>query len=700
MISRLGHNCNVISRANQLRFLVDGKEYFDAFQAAAKLAEHCLFIVGWEVDSRLKLNPNDPDSSVTLEEFLDKLCEEKPQLQIRILSWDSNFFMSFNRDLLLPLKYGFTSNSRIQLYLVNDHPDIASHHQKIIVIDDSLAMIGGYDLAGDRWDTCEHKRDDPRRLTPRGEPYMAVHDVHTILNGPGASALGDLARRYWQRTTGETLEPVSNTRLIWPEGFEPHFHDVCVAVANTTPPLRGEAAVKEIETTYLDAIRAAKDFIYIENQYLTATRPLKALANVLRKKDGPQILINTPKYHYSFLEKAALEVRRYRAIKSLQRADKYNRLRLVTLGYNDHPKESVKIHSKLMIVDDRFITVGSANLNNRSMGLDDEANLHIESDNREKISHCIAHIRNSLLAEFMDVDVKEFEKRLADSGNNIFATIDTQKGPNAKLQNFNVESLAKASAIFPISLFGDPYTPLDYDVIHENLLRRKKHPVLTHPLFSIALLILVLAVAGYVGQHLSPTTELSEILKEMRLWAHGPLTAIYIFIAVFLGSLFFVPMNALLLASALLFPSLLGFISVFLALLSSALCLFFVGKSMSSKDPHDKTHKVFEEMKTFFERKAIMAMITIRVLPVAPFTMVSTASGYFGIEWKTYLIGTFFGLLPGTAAVFWLIHTWRDAMVRSNSTAEYALIVVGVCVWTLMIWKFIRAPKTIEPQRS
>ena len=72
------------------------------------------------------------------------------------------------------------------------------------------------------------------------------------------------------------------------------------------------------------------------------------------------------------------------------------------------PESATYIHSKLMIVDDRFLTVGSANLTNRSMCVDTELNVSVETDDPgDALGRSIAHARQSLIAEHLGVSDAE-----------------------------------------------------------------------------------------------------------------------------------------------------------------------------------------------------------------------------------------------------------------------------------------------------
>jgi hypothetical protein len=97
--------------------------------------------------------------------------------------------------------------SELSFHLDDQHPVGASHHQKIVIVDDAIAFVSGYDLTKVRWDSCGHKQNDTRRVSHDGKPYAPFHDVGIAVGGDCARALGELARERWRRATGRRLEP-------------------------------------------------------------------------------------------------------------------------------------------------------------------------------------------------------------------------------------------------------------------------------------------------------------------------------------------------------------------------------------------------------------------------------------------------------------------------------------------------------------
>jgi phosphatidylserine/phosphatidylglycerophosphate/cardiolipin synthase-like enzyme len=138
--------------------------------------------------------------------------------------------------------------------------------------------------------------------------------------------------------------------------------------------------VKEIERLYLDMIAAARHTLYIENQYFTAPRLAAALEKRLGEPDGPEIVLLVRLLSHGWLEEATMHVLRTRLIQRLQKADRYGRFKV----YYPHVPDlaegcCVDVHSKLMVVDDRMLRIGSSNLCNRSMGVDSECDVVLEA---------------------------------------------------------------------------------------------------------------------------------------------------------------------------------------------------------------------------------------------------------------------------------------------------------------------------------
>src|SRR6186997_3108195 len=162
-----GRNVWRVAQANRAAMLVDAGAFFAAVRAALLQAQRSVFIVGWDLDSRTRLVGEDgaaPDGwPETLRELLTRLVGERRDLTVHLLAWDYAVLYALEREPFPSLKLGWNTPARVRFQLDNALPLGASHHQKIIVIDDALAFSGGLDLTIRRWDTSRHELDNPRR---------------------------------------------------------------------------------------------------------------------------------------------------------------------------------------------------------------------------------------------------------------------------------------------------------------------------------------------------------------------------------------------------------------------------------------------------------------------------------------------------------------------------------------------------------
>jgi phospholipase D1/2 len=410
-----GKTCWRIERAGRAAVLIDAADYFSALNVALEGARHSVFIIGWDFNHRIRLRPGVSGTPI-LSRYLNRLVRRTKGLRICVLKWNTPVLFEIRRRTIPFFWLNWITLPRLQFRLDSDHPTTGSQHQKIVVIDDSIAFCGGIDLADCRWDCAEHLIPDPRRMTPGGEPYTPIHDMMMMVEGAAARALGDLARVRWKSATRKTVRPPPPSVAPWPPTVMPDFEDVDVAIARTEPEWDGRPEVREIEALNLAALASAKRFVYIENQHFASRIIYEAVLDLLRKPDGPEILVINPDKCPGWVEEMVMGEARTQIINQLHAADRFGRFRIYTPhGQDGSP---VYVHSKCLIVDDHFLRVGSSNFNNRSMGFDKECDLAIaasgpgEPDKRRSI----ARIRDMLISEHLGVTPEELKDAVAAAG--------------------------------------------------------------------------------------------------------------------------------------------------------------------------------------------------------------------------------------------------------------------------------------------
>ncbi|MBA3525760.1 MAG: phospholipase [Sphingomonas sp.] len=461
-----GRNCWRIVKADRAAVVVDAANYFALARQAMLCAKSQILLIGWDFDTRICLDYDADDGAPNeLGKFLTWLPKHRPGLQIHILKWDLGAVYLLGRGTTILRLMRWARSKQIHFKLDSTHPPGASHHQKIAVIDDSLAFCGGIDMTGSRWDTRNHADKDERRRRPTtGRRYPPWHDATMAVDGAAAAALGDLARKRWALAGGDPLPNPETESDRWPEELEPHFRDVEVAVARTRASVDGSKPVREIEALYLDMIAGAQRFVYAENQYFSSRVITDAICKRLAEPDGPEFVIVNPKTSQGWLDDEVMSPARAELIKRVRQCDTYGRFRIytpVTAGGDD-----IYVHSKITIADDRQLRVGSANINNRSLGFDSECDLLIDAERPANAgaSEAIDALRCDLIGEHLGVSPEMVAARLAETGSLIEAIESFHGGrglaPFEPDEPNDLERALVESEILDPESAGDPCEPI------------------------------------------------------------------------------------------------------------------------------------------------------------------------------------------------------------------------------------------------
>ncbi|WP_294390067.1 phospholipase D-like domain-containing protein [uncultured Sphingomonas sp.] len=440
-----------------MRVIVDADDYFRAARGAMLKAQRRIMLIGWDFDARIRLTdaPQEPGEPATVGDFVLWLVDRNPELEVFLLRWDVGALKTLARGSTMLTVVEWMRHPRVHTKLDGFHPTGASHHQKIVVIDDCFAFCGGIDMTSERWDTRAHRDGDPGRTTPNGKPYKPWHDATAAVEGPVAAALGELARARWTRAGGHPLEPVTGRADCWPDDLPVDFADIDVGIARTLPKMPEREEVREVEALFLAQIAAARHSIYAESQYFASRRIAEAIARRLDEPDCPEIVIVNPLTAQGWLEPIAMDTARARLMQALAERDRHGRFRLY------HPftagREPIYVHAKIMIVDGHRLRIGSANMNNRSLGLDTECDLVIDATS-DADRRTVAGIRDGLLAEHLDVEPDRIAAMLADGGS-LIATIEALRGPGRSLRLFEQVDLNSVQEWLADNEVLDPEDP-------------------------------------------------------------------------------------------------------------------------------------------------------------------------------------------------------------------------------------------------
>ena len=682
---RRGENCAVVARADRAAFIVDAEDYFRHFMRACERAERDILILGWDFDSRTILDYEGSGSPICLGEFLNGLAGRKRGLRIRILDWDYPMVFGTDREMPPTLGLSWKPHPHVDFRFDDTHPVAGSHHQKIVVVDDAIAFSGGLDLTNKRWDTREHCADDPRRVFD-GSPYPPFHDVMMAVDGDAAHALGGVARERWKKATGETLHPSRAHSDPWPAELEPDAKATDVAISLTTPRTESSEGLRQVEELYLDMIAAAKHSIYIENQYFTSRSIGAALAARLAEPDGPEVIVVTRLLSHGWLEEITMTRLRVRLVRELREADAHGRFSAV---YPHVPGlaagKCLDIHSKVMVVDDQWLRIGSANLSNRSMGMDTECDVTLEAGIDGSHRAAVRRFRDCLIAEHMALPVDEVSRAI-DAAPCIAAAIEQLGHGERRLKR--LEAPAPSDAEIAVAEVGDPGEP-----IFEPVVELPDTPVRAGPrpgrkaLVGLAVL-LVAAIALALVWTQTPlrqylTRENAERLSEAftgSWWA--PLVVVLAYTP---ASFIMFPRWIITMTAVLAFGAWKGFVLAFVGVIIAGIVTFMPGRLVNRDTVRRLAGQRLRPLTRFMEQRGFFAVTLVRLVPLAPFPVVNLVMGAMRVRLWQFVLGTFLGMLPGMLAAT-VLSDQLAAALEDPSRVSWWLVGAAVAAIGALAW--------------
>lgn len=656
--------------------LNDAAAYFAALREALLEAQDLVYIIGWDIHSRTRLvgaaGRADDGLPEELGPFLRALVQRRPALRINILVWDFVSFYASEREWNSAAKFIADTDGRVRFHLDATLPFGSAQHQKIVCVDGSLAFVGGLDLTIRRWDTSDHRADNAMRCDPQRKPYPPFHDVQCLVDGEAAEQLFALAEQRWRAAGQQVDERRALRNGRWPASVPVEAEHLPVGIARTEVVCPAGSTIREVERSFIAAIRSATSFVYIENQFTSATRMAGELAEQMRRVPSLRVLVVAPKLHSSWLESQAMQNGRGAFIDCFSAAGIADRIRFVyPVSRSGNKEAAVMVHSKLMVVDDRILRIGSANLNNRSMGADSECDLIFEAESEEHRDF-IASVRRRLIAHFCGLD----EQAVTQNEHRMFALLDqVSKTGGAKTLRKVEASVLTSTLATLVQPVADPELPLHLERAASRMWSTKT----IIGIASIALALLGLALAwSYTSlSDYADAGHLSSFLSAYAQSGWGPPFAIAAFV---LGGLVIFPVLVLIAATAAALGPWLGFVTAMAGVLLSALMLFAIGRFLGRERLQRLLGRRAARIQERVVGKGILAVVVIRMIPIAPFSLVNVAAGASTLPLRDFMVGTLLGMMPGILAMAVLGAQIAD-LARNASWSNIALLALAFLSW-------------------
>ena len=245
----------------------------------------------------------------------------------------------------------------------------------------------------------------------------------------------------------------------WPDCVTPDFEDIAVGAARTYAPWKGHPEVRQVEALHVLAIRNATTLIYMENQYFTSPLIAEALAARLRSEEGPEVVLISTQHSPSYFDQATMDKTRFDFISHLHKADVHGRFRMYSpvtaLG------KTIIVHAKLTLIDETMMRIGSANINNRSMGFDSECDLVYEAET-EAHGRNIAYLRSRLVAHWFGCHEDRLHEAMAANEHRWCAAIDAlRESGYVRLRPIMPGEMGAVSGVVAKYHVGDPVAGSD-----------------------------------------------------------------------------------------------------------------------------------------------------------------------------------------------------------------------------------------------
>ena len=408
----------------------------------------------------------------------------------------------------------------------------------------------------------------------------------------------------------------------------------------------------------------------------------------LNNLDCPEFLLVITHTNPEWLERGLMDSLRQQVFASIRKTRRgVERFLACSPERDDLEDKPIKIHSKVMVVDEELLKVGSANLADRSMGLDSECELAIEANGDPELQQAIARVRDRLLAEHLGESPGEVSRTISETG----SLLETVKALGAKGRSLRpVDDWLEPTEDdgFPERAVVDPPNPAEVDQTVDELVETEgREHTRKRIWFLLAALVLTAALAAawrftplsqYADTEVIRTT-FSHMTHSSWAWAAG--MALFI-----IGGLISFPVTALIAVMGVLFdPWVAMGISMGGSLLSG-LATFFMGRFMGGARLERMVGEKVRGLSRRIANRGLLAVILVRIVPVAPFTVINIAAGASHIRLWDFLLGTFLGLAPGIMALTVFADRIAQAILKPSLTNLAIAALGAVAIWGAAYW--------------
>lgn len=633
---------------NKIRFFTTSADYYEALATAIPRARRRILIVGWSFDDRIFLSREHSREGTNLGNFILGCAREHPDVEIQIRIWDAPPVFGADQHFSQPFRTAVSQTGNIDLQFVPSSSAFAARHEKYVVLDTSIAFLGGIDLTHNRWDTRSHTADRESLQNPDGERYVPYHDVHMAVSGPLVEGLYDIALedRIIDEKPGEA--PV-----WWPDELSVDAREATLSLALTRLyPDTSQPSINGVRDMYLEMIERAQSRIYIENQYFSSDAVTDAIIRRIQAPDAPDVIIIMSRELPDALGRVTMGANNSLQLSRLLDEDSNNKVAFFTRVASDDPATTVKVHSKLMIVDGRYLTLGSANISKRSFGMDSELNVYFDAEDSDA-PHCVQDLETDLICQHTGLDPEDWQTRVRQHSGSWRAALASRASEWPGL-------LHGAQSIDPARLPAELVEKLDMgkppqaESAFQGLVQAGRKQILSR-LRQAALVVLAIGIVTGLAVLLAQIdVDIDAILERVRsIYRDRPLLGFILTIGTYwLSMSVFVSILVPVVFFAAVYGPPLGILFSVIGLFSGAFVYYRIGLLIFDAPWIDR-FKAVRAAKRQLERikpYGVWAVAISRMVPSGPFAVVNFVTGMLGFTLTQFLVGSLVGLLPGIVA--------------------------------------------------
>lgn len=667
------------SRAQELAVFSESAAYFAAVSDAISRAQRRVLIVGWSLDDRIRLLRDDPAGTGSVSRAADSVqdrslgehvmdrAQEHPALRIQLRIWQAPAVFAADQHITEWFQDQARALDNLDFLRVPAASAFAARHEKYVIVDDTLAFVGGIDLSHNRWDTAAHRGDNPARTNPDGERYVPYHDTQLLFTGPAVRDLFAVAVQ--DRLIEDDWAPPGDewSRRLWPEHLPVDLRNAELLLSFTRVyPERDDNDLHQIFHLYRDLLYAAEERIYIENQYFSSDEITAALISQLEDPNGPEVIIIMSWELPDALGRMTMGVNSAMQLSQLIEHDSYHRLGIFHPFSADEHQVPLKVHSKTMIIDGTLITLGSANISRRSFSLDSEINAtvcgdrsgHVPRDEpvRAASTTGIAAIEDRLLAQHTGLSVDDWRRMAERHGGSYLGALRERLTTWIGLTDGRDHVVAEVPSRMPKEIIErfDMEQPPPQETVLQRIARSNPWEIITRTRRAWIISLVAIVAIGALFYAARSDLDIRVVLQRIEeINTERPLVGALLTIGAFWVTMtFFVTIVVPIVFFSALHGPLLGILYSTLGIFSGAAIIYGIGLALHNS-PWPDRYRAVRRAKAQLERikpYGLWAVAISRMVPSGPFLVVNLVTGLLGFSPLQFLAGSAVGLLPGIVA--------------------------------------------------